>query len=173
MKILDVGCGRNKTRGSIGIDYCDNSDADVKHDLNIFPYPFHDNEFDVVTINNVIEHLDDIVKVMEEVHRIGKNGAEVVIETPHYSSLYSWQDPTHKHHLSLDSFDYFTEHSKHSNFYTDIRFEIVEKTIYFGNSVLSVIPRLIYWVSRHKYEKHFAFLFPANSLYFKLRVVKK
>ncbi len=29
----------------------------VKHDLNIFPYPFEDNAFDVIVSNQVIEHL--------------------------------------------------------------------------------------------------------------------
>ena len=172
MKTLDIGCGKNKTRDSIGIDFCDNADADAKHDLNIFPYPFKDNEFDKIIMKNVIEHLDNVVHVMEEVHRIGKSGAEVIITTPHFSCLYSWQDPTHKHHLALDSFDYFTVNTKHSNFYTNKRFEILEKRIDFGKSLLSVIPRFIFWLSKHKYEKHFVFLFPANSLYFKLRVVK-
>jgi hypothetical protein len=44
MKILDVGCGKNKRKGAIGIDIDPNSDADVIHDLNIFPWPFNDNE---------------------------------------------------------------------------------------------------------------------------------
>jgi SAM-dependent methyltransferase len=172
MNILDIGCGRNKTYGSVGIDFCGNADADVRHDLNSFPYPFAENTFDRVVMKNVIEHLDNIVKVMEEIHRICKNGAEVLITTPHYSSLYSWQDPTHRHHLALDSFDYFIEDTKHTNFYSDSRFEIVRKDIIFGKSVLSVIARAIYYLSKHKYEKHFSFLFPANSLRFELKVVK-
>lgn len=172
MKILDVGCGKNKTEGSTGIDFCSNADADIRHELNTFPYPFDDNTFERVVMKNVIEHLDNIVGVMEEIHRICRQGAEVLITTPHYSSLYSWQDPTHKHHLALDSFDYFTEDTRHSNFYTDKRFEIVRKDILFSRSLLSVIPRLIYFLSNHKYEKHFAFLFPANSLIFVLKVIK-
>lgn len=173
MEILDIGCGRNKKEGAIGIDFCSNTNADIIHNLNIFPWPLSDNIFEKVIMNNVIEHLDDIVKVMEEIHRVSKNGAEVIITTPHFSSLYSWQDPTHKHHLALDSFDFFTKDTRHSNFYTDKTFEILEKRIDFGKSLLSIIPKFIFCLSKHKYEKHFAFLFPANQLYFRLRVIKK
>lgn len=173
MKTLDVGCGRNKTEGAIGIDFCGNTDADVVHDLNTFPWPFSDDIFEKVIMKNVIEHLDSIINVMEEIHRISKDGAEVIITTPHFSSLYSWQDPSHKHHLSLDSFDFFTKDTRHNNFYTDKRFEILEKKIDFGKSLISIIPKFIFYLSKHKYEKHFAFLFPANQLYFGLRVIKK
>ncbi|MDP3296463.1 MAG: methyltransferase domain-containing protein [Thermodesulfovibrionia bacterium] len=173
MKILDVGCGKNKTDGAIGIDFSSNTGVDIVHDLNTFPYPFSNDVFDKVIVKNVIEHLNDIVKVMEEIHRISKNGAEVIITTPHFSSLYSWEDPTHKYHLALDSFDYFTENTKHTNFYSNKRFEVLEKKIDFGKSLLSIISRFIFLLSKHKYEKHFAFLFPANQLYFRLKVLKK
>lgn len=109
---------------------------------------------------------------MEEIHRVGKKGAIVEIRTPHFSSLYSWQDPTHRYHFALDSFDYFTEETRHTRFYTDKRFLILEKRIEFGKSLISLIPKLIAWISVHKYEKHFAFIFPANDLYFRLQVVK-
>jgi len=33
--------------------------------------------------------------------------------------------------------------------------------------------RLIYWISPNKYEKFFAFLFPARELIFELRVHKR
>lgn len=56
-----------KTEGAVGIDFVGNTNADVVHDLNIFPYPFPDNDFDKVVCSHVMEHIDDVVKVMEEV----------------------------------------------------------------------------------------------------------
>lgn len=70
MKVLDLGCGKKKRPGAIGVDYSDRHDADVIHNLNVFPYPFPDNEFDVIYLDNVLEHLDDPMQVMSEVHRI-------------------------------------------------------------------------------------------------------
>ena len=52
--ILDFGCGNRKRPGSIGIDVNPRTDADVVHDLNVFPYPFADSSFDEVYADNVI-----------------------------------------------------------------------------------------------------------------------
>jgi len=37
MKILDLGCGKRKRKGATGIDISKYADADVVHDLNVFP----------------------------------------------------------------------------------------------------------------------------------------
>lgn len=172
-KVLDVGCGRNKFAGADGIDYAANSVADVMHDLNVFPYPLPDDAYDVILCRNVIEHIPNVVGLMEEIHRVGKNGADVIITTPHFSSLYSYQDPTHIRHLAYDSMEYFVENTKHSNFYSSKRFRMVERKLDFGKSFpLSQIARGLFALSHHKYEKHFAFIFPANSISFHMQVVK-
>lgn len=173
-RVLDVGCGRNKFKGADGIDYAVNSVADIMHNLNVFPYPIPDDTYDVILCRNVIEHVPDVVSLMEEIHRVGKNGADVVITTPHFSSLYSYQDPTHIRHLAFDSMEYFTEDTKHSSFYSDKRFRMVGRNIDFGKSFpFSHIARGLFALSHHKYEKHFAFIFPANSISFHLQVVKQ
>ncbi len=50
IKILDIGCGKQKVTGSIGVDFNDSLSPDVVHNLNHFPYPFEDCEFDEVHI---------------------------------------------------------------------------------------------------------------------------
>ena len=171
--VLDLGCGQNKFRGSVGVDYAGNSAADVQHDLDQYPYPLQVSSFDVILLRNVIEHVHNVVGLMEEVHRLGRPDADVVITTPHFSSLYSYQDPTHIRHLALDSMDYFTSDTRHSNFYTNCRFRIVAKGLDFGRSFpLSNVARGLAAMSMRKYEKHFAFIFPANSLWFHLQVLK-
>ena len=86
-KILDLGCGKKKRQGSIGVDYSDRHDADIIHNLNLFPYPFADNSIDKVYLDNVLEHLDDPMAVMAEVHRICKNGAEIKVIVPYFRSV--------------------------------------------------------------------------------------
>ena len=122
MRVLDIGCGRNKTRGAVGIDRVDLPGVDIIHDLNSFPYPFADNTFDEIYATHVIEHLDSIVHVMEEIHRLAKPNAKVVIVTPHYSDSQSWNDPTHKWHLTTYSFRYFAEEYE-SSYYSKARFQ--------------------------------------------------
>ena len=172
-KAVDLGCGRNKIADAVGVDFAGNVDADVRHDLDAYPYPFADNTFEVIVLRNVVEHVVNVVGLMEEVHRIGRAEADVLITTPHFSSLYSYQDPTHRRHLALESMDYFTEDTTHSNFYSAARFKLVGRGLDFGRSFpFSTVARALAWISRHKYEKHFAFIFPANSIWFHLQVVK-
>jgi SAM-dependent methyltransferase len=172
-RVLDIGCGRNRVRGATGIDFAAAADADVRHDLNRFPYPLAGDAFDVILMRNVIEHLADVVRLMDEVHRLGRDGADVVVTTPHFSSVYSYQDPTHVRHLAYDSLEYFTEGTRHSNFYSSRRFVMTARGLDFGKSFpFSLVARALFGLSPHKYEKHFAFIFPANSLWFHLRVKK-
>ena len=58
MKVLELGCGFNKTPGAFGIDIIRGSQADILHDLNTFPYPFADSEWDRILCRDVLEHLD-------------------------------------------------------------------------------------------------------------------
>lgn len=109
MRILDVGCGTSKRDGAVGIDCNPRSAADVIHDLNVFPYPFADNEFDLIWCMDVLEHLHNIVGTMEELWRIGKPGAKVVIKGPFFADVGRHVDPTHVRGFSRRSFDYFIE----------------------------------------------------------------
>ena len=114
MRILDVGCGIRKAPGSIGIDRNPASRADVICDLDRFPYPFADSSFDAVLAIHVIEHVADVIRAVEEFHRLAKPNGRIRIETPHYTDFSSFCDPTHRSHLNSFSFRYFGE--KHGGF---------------------------------------------------------
>ena len=118
MRILDVGCGIHKQPGSIGIDRNPASRADVLADLDRFPYPFADSSFDRLTAIHVIEHVDDVIRAMEEFHRLVRAGGTVRIETPHYTDFSSFCDPTHKSHLNSFSFRYFGENHGGFGYYS-------------------------------------------------------
>jgi len=75
LRILDVGCGIKKAPGAIGIDRNPASAADVLCDLDRFPYPFADSSFDGLQAVHVIEHLADVIRAMEEFHRLVRAGA--------------------------------------------------------------------------------------------------
>jgi len=84
MKVMDLGYSKRKQKGAMGIDISKYTDADVVHDLNVFPYTFTDNEFDYIGADNVIEHINSAVKVLEELDRISKNGATIKIIVPFF-----------------------------------------------------------------------------------------
>ena len=121
-RILDVGCGINKFPGSIGLDRNPRSKADVVADLDRFPYPFRDNAFGGLRAIHVIEHVSDVMKTMEEFHRLVRPGGVVTIITPHYTDFSSFCDPTHKWHLNTFSFRYFGEDNAGYGYYSHVRF---------------------------------------------------
>jgi len=94
MKVMDLGYSKRKQKGAMGIDISKDTDVDVVHDLNVFPYSFTDNEFDYIGADNVIEHIDSAVKVLEELHRISKNGATIKIVISFFRSHYIFTDLT-------------------------------------------------------------------------------
>jgi len=123
MRTLDVGCGINKFPGSIGIDRNPASRADVLCELDRFPYPFRDSSFDALQAIHVIEHVGDVMKTMEEFHRLLRPAGEALIVTPHYTDFSSFCDPTHRWHLNSFSLRYFGEDNAGYGYYSKVRFE--------------------------------------------------
>ena len=179
VKILDLGCGNKKIPDSIGVDNNPNTNADVIHDLNVFPYPFPNNEFDEVHCDSILEHLDNFFQVMEEIHRITASGGVVYVKVPYYTSFDAFTDPTHRHFFTSRSFDYFREDYIY-NYYTKVRFVVEDIHLTFLKL------RQLGGISPHKllgieflanrclkiYEAFFAYIFPAHIISYELRVIK-
>jgi hypothetical protein len=101
--------------------------------------------------------------------------------TPYFTSLDAFSDPTHKHYFSARSFDYFMGAFPEYGFYSrEARFMRRKIEIRFW-----ALPRLggihpqhflgAHLLARHFtsiYERFFAYLLPAQSIYFELEVVK-
>lgn len=122
-RILDLGCGPTKFPGAIGLDKNPDTAADVLAHIDRGALPFADNSFDQVRLVHVIEHVDDVVATMEELHRITKPGGTIYLVTPHYTDFSSFCDPTHRWHLNSFSFYYFYEGGLHGedHWYTRVR----------------------------------------------------
>jgi SAM-dependent methyltransferase len=104
---LDVGCGRGRRDGFVGIDFCPGAVADILANPEK-GLPFKDDVFEEVWMNHVFEHLLDPVRSMEEIWRVCRDGARVEIRGPHFSAPHLlWGDPTHRRGLSLGTFRYF------------------------------------------------------------------
>src|ERR1044071_8391494 len=106
-KNLNLGSGKSKLKNTVTLDRVPETQPDIVHDLNVFPWPFEVDTFQTIYCIDVIEHLSDIVKALEEMHRIAQKGGWIHITTPHFSCANSNTDPTHLHHLGFFSFDYF------------------------------------------------------------------
>jgi SAM-dependent methyltransferase len=173
-RILQIGAGRRKLLGATTLDINPRVDPDVLWDLNVFPYPFPDDTFDVVVCEHVLEHLNDVIRVMEELHRVARPRARVWIWVPHFSSYNFNTDPTHIHAFSSSSFDYLclgTELVQYD--YSTVRFRKLMARMMMRSSnplnrlLMRVINRFLLF-----YEEHFAFIIPGQELQFVLEVVK-
>lgn len=120
-RTLDVGCGINKLPGSVGIDRNPRTRADVLCDLDHLPYPFRDSSFDHLQAIHVIEHVSDVVRAMEEFHRLVRAGGTIRVVTPHYTDFSSFCDPTHRWHLNSYSFRYFGDDNAGYGYYSTAR----------------------------------------------------
>ncbi len=132
-KILDVGCGWNKTPGAIGIDANPKTHADVIHDLGSIPYPFPDNEFDQIICRHVAEHVPDVMAFVSELHRIAKPGGRISITTPHYSNPDWATDPTHRNHFNSYSFNCFVDDRQLFPFYTEVKLQPIRIYVSLAN----------------------------------------
>jgi hypothetical protein len=169
-EILDIGCGSSKTPGAVGIDILPATGVDIVHDLNKLPWPLEANRFQRIVCSHVLEHLTDLVGVLNEMHRVSRNGAHVQIITPHFSSLNSWEDPTHTRHFARRSFSFFDTQSKHC--YTNLRMKTRSVELSFGGGLWDAMGKLQYKCFPDLWEKHFCFVWRARNLTVELEVVK-
>lgn len=94
--------------------------VDVVHDVeNGLPFP--DETFYYIEAEDVLEHVDDIIKVMQEIWRVLKPGGRVWIRGPHGSyPEQAWKDPTHKRLFvpgTFNNWDPTTPDGKHYGHY--------------------------------------------------------
>ena len=166
---LNIGCGNKKKQGFLGVDRYPCDAVDIVADINGV-LPFRSDTVQEIWMDNVIEHVTDISKLMKEIHRVCKNNAVISIITPHFSSAASWRDPTHLHHLSFFSMNHFEKNDVAH--YTGGGYKIIARRLSFVGGVMGMCGHIIFKLSPAKYESKWCFIFRASTLRFTLRVVK-
>lgn len=127
MELL-IGCGsrRDKMIGSgeweklVTLDLEESHHPDVVHDLNDYPWPFPDDEFDEIHAYEVLEHLGrqgdyrSFFATFSEAWRILKDGGLLCATCPAPGSPWVWGDPGHTRQISPHSLVFLdqTEYTK-------------------------------------------------------------
>jgi len=154
-KILDIGCGKNKINGAIGLDIAENTHADIILDLNKYPYAIEDNKFDKVYAKHIIEHVDDPIRFMHEVYRITKPGGMCFIETPHFSCYVAYSEPQHKRYFSYFMMDEILK---------KVPFKIENREITFYKTFRLVGIKYLANKCPRDYERFWTYMFPAENI---------
>jgi len=179
LQSLDIGCGRSKTPGCIGIDRIALPEVDIVHDLDQFPWPLADHQFSNIHANHFLEHAGHILETLAEIHRISIPGARLFVRVPHYASDNFHTDLTHKVAFGYRSFDHFSVNGKTLyDFYAPFKFEILHRRIKFMSPLRRFDPFRMLGIETlanlfpRIYERFFVYLLPPAEIQFELRVVK-
>ena len=120
--VLDVGCGCGYGTQRLSqyateiagidistdaIDYCNSNHARGNINfkkMDCYHMDFPKNYFDVVVSFEVIEHLEDQVRYLDEIFRVLKEGGIFIVSTPNIVKFGKTNNPYHVNELDLDSF---------------------------------------------------------------------
>lgn len=111
---LNIGSGRLLFPGFTNIDIVGFIDGNGKEivdkimDIEKEPLPYKDKEVSEIKIDNVLEHIGELRFVMNECHRVLKDGGVMRGVVPVAGTRVDFKDPTHKRHFIWETFDYFT-----------------------------------------------------------------
>ena len=102
--VLDIGCGRKKIAGAIGIDFSSMSDADIVIDLNHDYLPYDDNSVDFIYSSHTLEHLtlDGFFHIMKEAYRVLRPGSQFKIVVPYFMSSLNLANPFHNNNVCFN-----------------------------------------------------------------------
>lgn len=103
---IDLGCGRNKKTGFVGVDQYAMPGVDIVLNIGSEKWPFDDESVDEAYSSNFLEHLTNLNNAWERVHffnelyRVLRKGGKAFVAMPHWNSERYYGDPTHKEPFS-------------------------------------------------------------------------
>jgi SAM-dependent methyltransferase len=130
LRELLIGCGNSRAKkidphGSgwdelVTLDHDPDCGADIVHELEEYPWPFADNEFDAVHAYDVLEHLGaqgdfrSFFAIFAEIYRILKPEGLLLGKCPSWQSMWAWGDPSHTRIISEASLVFLDREQYHN-----------------------------------------------------------
>ena len=95
---LNLGCGKVKMEGFLGVDILPFEGLDVTCNLGVDPWPWPNESVSEIFCSHFLEHLDARERVWfwNELYRVLKPKCGGKIITPYWGSARAYGDPTHK-----------------------------------------------------------------------------
>lgn len=108
---LNLGCGPKPRHldGYVNIDILERNEPDMILDAEQ-GLPFEDGSVEIIVANDFLEHVhpDKVIFVVEEIHRVLRDGGVFRSFTPSTDGRGAFQDPTHRSFWNRNSWMYYT-----------------------------------------------------------------
>lgn len=106
---LDLGCGKRKTKGWVGVDIRPFDGVDHVFDVGKDVFPFEDNSVDKIRAVHLFEHLypEQLFFCVDECFRVLKPEGYLAIDVPKAGTRAYYAHPDHKIQFTQDTFGFF------------------------------------------------------------------
>jgi glycosyltransferase involved in cell wall biosynthesis len=109
---LNLGCGRFPDPEAINVDLAPLPGVDLVVDLDALGeggLPLPGDSIEAFTLSHVLEHIHNVLPLMQELHRVAKPGAILTVRLPHGATDDAWEDPTRVRPFFPQSFGYYSQ----------------------------------------------------------------
>lgn len=119
---LNIGSGFTRIKGFTNVDCVQHTDdkgnkyTDIICDIDNEQLPFEDNSVSEIACYETLEHMENLIFVMNELWRVLKPDGVLKGKVPREGGRGALADPTHKRIFITDTFDYFTGVNRHNSF---------------------------------------------------------
>jgi SAM-dependent methyltransferase len=183
---IDLGSGPRPREGFYALDHLELEGIDIVADLNRPLELLPDDCAEHVFSSHALEHVENLLLLLGEIHRITRPGGLVEVVVPHFSNPYYYSDPTHMRFFGLYTMNYFVDTEKQPEawrvpvFYSPTRFEMESVKLSFYRTNLFdrlFVPVLRYFVNRSPgaqnfYERRLCWILPAAEVRYRMRACK-
>lgn len=148
LELLEVAKRRVGNRDNVGFQF-----GDINH------LPFDDETFDKIILSEVLEHISDDERALQEVYRVLKKGGVLALTVPNHDYPFFW-DPLNKIRevLGLGHF------SKDRGFWGGIW--AMHLRLYFPDEIKTLVEKTGFKIEEIKALTHYCLPFNHNILYF-------
>jgi len=171
MKKLNIGCGKTPKKGFVNLDVEEYKTNDITWNLDKFPYPIKDDDFDYAEAIQVMEHLENTTRILEELNRIIIKGGILHIEVPYFRNTQAYAI-THKRFFSICMWRILTGEVKATSNINQNLFKI--KKIRLSFRLLYRLIGISFFANKFPqvYEDLLGHLFPATDIILDLECSK-
>ena len=166
--VADLGCGRRKFPGAVGIDLLPGDSVDIVHNLDEYPWPVDDDSFDLVIATHIAEHVRDFTRFLLECYRIVRPDGVLIVRCPHFSWRGSYSHPLHLRHLCYDSIGLMLSGGPDLSC-GKVPFMLAQTLLRFQGDVRVRIGRALAARKPRSWEQYWSCLFPAREICWVLR----